>query len=210
MEEGDFPKQRRNLIVVSLLLLAALLWGAPVSKVSVAGVDLLIPDERRLSFYIWPFWLYCLWRYFQFFSLNPVRSAYQTSIVQVMRYAALLWLRRTYKDRLPSDTLKAADATFGRTDFGFRAVFTAPQPHQERIRKVAAPEAGDLTLEFREQEELRWVKPLAVLFALVRAHQVSDYLIPLGIAAAPAAYAAWLCVTTDPQPELLNSWSSGG
>ena len=62
---ASFVRQRRNLLVASLLLLAFLSTGAELSHLNVFGNQIDLKRPLLVSWPLWIAWAYLLWRYYQ-------------------------------------------------------------------------------------------------------------------------------------------------
>ncbi len=63
--QTQFVRQRRNLLVVSFLLLAFLSTGAELSHLNVFGNQIDLRRPLLVSWPLWIAWAYLLWRYYQ-------------------------------------------------------------------------------------------------------------------------------------------------
>ena len=64
-------RQRRNLIITSLIILFILYTDVQVSKISFFGIEFLTPKPEALMTVIWTIWLYFIIRYYQYLMVEP-------------------------------------------------------------------------------------------------------------------------------------------
>jgi len=63
--DDDLSKSRRNLIVISVLLLVFDMASISIAKVSVLGTELVVGNPRILPTLLWSIWAYMVLRYLQ-------------------------------------------------------------------------------------------------------------------------------------------------
>lgn len=75
---ADLLRQRRNLLVTSLVLTAINLAGATLKKdVSVLGASLEFANPERIVWGVWVLWFYFLVRYWQYLNEEPDLGIYE-------------------------------------------------------------------------------------------------------------------------------------
>ena len=65
--QEDLRRQRRNLIVMSLLLIFMKCGGMTINKKSVFGAEIVLSNVSVVYIFIWLIWGYFLIRYYQYF-----------------------------------------------------------------------------------------------------------------------------------------------
>lgn len=63
--DDNLSKSRRNLIIVSVLLIIFDVAAVSVAKVSVLGTELLVGNPKVVTLFLWVLWAYLLLRYLQ-------------------------------------------------------------------------------------------------------------------------------------------------
>jgi hypothetical protein len=69
--DDDLAKSRRNLIVLSVLLLIFDIASISIGKVSVLGTELVVGNAQILPTLLWSIWAYLLLRYVQLLGAQP-------------------------------------------------------------------------------------------------------------------------------------------
>lgn len=85
---ADLLRQRRNLIVVSMILLIFDFAHVKIGQVSVLGTQLLIGDAEILMYTAWALWAYFLLRYYQYWNAEPrrpIRTSYGEQMLHCSR-----------------------------------------------------------------------------------------------------------------------------
>src|SRR5690242_5439410 len=78
MNDNSFVRQRRNLIITSLLLLFALVYNFTLAELNILGNKLVMPESRPIAHFLWLPWFYFLCRYWQVFSYEQVLQVHST------------------------------------------------------------------------------------------------------------------------------------
>lgn len=81
-------RQRRGLIVTSVILCFMKYGGITINKISVLGVEILFANIHALYLFIWIIWLYFLIRYYQYFmqeGLTQIKSSYWNKFSELSR-----------------------------------------------------------------------------------------------------------------------------
>lgn len=92
-----FVRQRRNLLIISLVLLFAETSELSLSKLNIFGNELLIRNPMTVNYALWAAWFYWLVRYYQYFlhaqGRLEIREAYSNrlegSVRELVRKRAL-------------------------------------------------------------------------------------------------------------------------
>ena len=63
---SDLLRQRRNLILISSVLIIFDFARVSIAKISVLGTELLIGDAKTLMIFVWVVWAYAFLRYYQY------------------------------------------------------------------------------------------------------------------------------------------------
>lgn len=63
---SDLLRQRRNLILISVLLLAFVFLKIKVDKLSILGSEITVENPQGILVFVWIIWAYFLVRYYQF------------------------------------------------------------------------------------------------------------------------------------------------
>lgn len=64
-------RQRRNLIITSLIVIFILYTDVQISKISIFGIEIQTPKHETLMNSLWAIWIYFLIRYYQYLRIEP-------------------------------------------------------------------------------------------------------------------------------------------
>jgi len=64
-------RQRRNLIITSLIVIFILYTGVEISKITILGIEIETPKQQSLINSLWAIWGYFLVRYYQYLRIEP-------------------------------------------------------------------------------------------------------------------------------------------
>jgi hypothetical protein len=92
MEPADltgFIRQKRSLIIISLILLFYYTAGVEFEKITVSGAQMTIKNHNSIPHFLWTFWGYFFWRYYQYFNITTEekRRLSQSFINKLALYA---------------------------------------------------------------------------------------------------------------------------
>ena len=68
---GSLLRQRRNLILTSLILLFVIYTDVHISKINIFGIEFTAPKPETLITVLWLIWLYFLIRFYQYLRVEP-------------------------------------------------------------------------------------------------------------------------------------------
>ena len=186
LDEESYEKRRRNVIVVSLALLAALWANTTVGKLSVFGVEVNPPQHWPLWGYLGVLWVYFLWR---FVMLVPTaKGALQNAFDKVFQGHVESYLRKT----LPiqhGDRFVAYQGLSGQEPRTWGHWKVRPQ-----VVLTQKDTTGTRTTDVWQTIEgwTFWRMRLRTWFELsFTASPVTDHILPYAIAAVPLVYAFW-------------------
>lgn len=63
---GDLLRQRRNLMLISVLLLAFVFLKIKIDKLSIFGSEITVENPQGILIFVWILWAYFLVRFYQF------------------------------------------------------------------------------------------------------------------------------------------------
>lgn len=218
IREG-FIRQRRNLIIISLLLLFAETSELAVNKINVFGNDLTIANPVVVTLALVLAYLYWLYRYSVYFhDIGPkglAESVGQRLSKRVDRWARKKWDRdREWRDlrlkevfaKLAKDNPNVAvDRT--QTSRVIEGSTLGPNDEFTNIQAQVRIMLYDLTDENRQTNlterrtefiitgyDAVLLRVRAILYVLIRTRIFSEYYLPFFIALAPLAYWLWKTV----------------
>jgi hypothetical protein len=130
-----FNRQRRNLIVVSILLLfSQFAGGLTLKEINVFGNKTELGNPIEIETILWVGFTYLLWRYYQYFHYSEDKGTVVGEFFlrrQIYLKATLgkfpvykNWIRETYTDK-PIDGKKIKDIQMGNIDIHKQLVFSS-------------------------------------------------------------------------------------
>jgi hypothetical protein len=181
--DAGFIRQRRNLIIVSLSLLAALHYGLTLERINLLGNETRLPGPHSVAGFLWWFWAYFLWRYWTAFMDIEDRGI-------VRKYEDLVWRRlqtvgaRWYK----GEGIRLHPGS----QFGFVAllqggVFRKPVL-QVNIKRDK--QRDDVVTESYPVRPLTlwWHIVMGLVSLVFQTSKISEFIIPYFFALAPVVY----------------------
>lgn len=199
VDSPAFVRQRRNLIVTSVVLFIAMTTNLTITKLNFFGLDGTISRPVSIVPYLWGLCVYFLWRYWIAFS-----ATHETSTVQ--RYIAI---KKTFLE--PVAVAKVMKQFEGRSNIryvsgeapGLRAWMPHPEELVEPKGVVVLISTNVLEEGTASQKnfrleispwELRWAKARTIWNMIATADEFSEYYLPFVVAAVPLVLAIgrWL------------------
>ena len=104
----DLRRQRRNLIIMCLLLLFMKYGGVTINKLSVFGAEIILSNVLAIYVVLWLIWLYFLVRYSQYFwqeGLTILKSAIREATKTFCSPKVAELARRNYKPSIYNLTM---------------------------------------------------------------------------------------------------------
>jgi hypothetical protein len=188
MDEDGFIRQRRNLIVVSLLLLFADALGFQFNEINVLGNRVELLEPVQVSPFLWVMWLYLLIRYWIAF-----RESNAQLFVDFMRG----YVGRSVTDRVLDDARRRLQdvPNVVRNENGpIAGVDDAPWRRLTARGRISyhtkegqgtARKGMDIHLS---PHAMLWFYTRGVLVATFSRSIVSEYYLPFVVAAAPVVW----------------------
>jgi hypothetical protein len=211
-EDQTYEKRRRNLIGASLVLFAAIASDARFTKMSLLGIEVSTSVDVLVAYWIVPFYLYFLLRYWQKWEFRSFSDDYK----KVLYEASMRYVERVVKPRysagVPSQPSNHEPSRPFKGSVNFTPVVSVGrgQCDYSLIRTTYA-DADNRTVVEQATLENGKLPPLPLSAAHCRALWTSvvqknvgtEHIFPFLIAAAPPLYALyrWLSPT---MPELLG------
>lgn len=186
-----YIRQRRNLFIISLVLLFVETSNLTLPKLNVFGNELLIKDPIAVNYALWWAWFYWLVRYLQY--LGHVRGLSELWDVYSGRLDS--WVRELVRRRAilkcqSPESYYFKDITS--KSFGLWCVLHGenipvegpPRSHREEDRTTIL-NFGDLLLP----------RIRAWIFVIFGTRSATEYVLPIIVALAPGVYWAyqWIC-----------------
>lgn len=171
-------RQRRNFLLVSGLLAAFIFLNVEFSEIQIFGVKFIIHNKDNLIWILFGWWLYLLWRYFQYHSALQVRTTDQKYFWFVHKLASPYVKRaakRAYPDCISLDNanyIEVETKSLFVSRFKGKLLFATKNPALNDYREAPF-----------EMPRLWFFMAHVFAFPLVifHDHSVSDYLLPYAI-----------------------------
>jgi hypothetical protein len=198
VDSPAFVRQRRNLILASLLLAFAQSTHLTIERVNLFGISGRIDEPVSTVPYLWVVWLYFLWRYWQAFwafARNPTKERYRKLkkkyVEAVARKKALL-------------QFEGKKVEVSRTSKNGKVEPDAWMPHDEEIKTptgatvtmvtnvVGDPQTGQKNIDVElSAGEMRMARLKAKLELVFTSNELSEFYLPYAIAAIPILVFVW-------------------
>ncbi len=193
MGEG-LLRQRRNLMIASILLWIMKYGGVTFSKVSFVGFDIAFKNSNALILAIWIAFAYFLFRYYQYFSDEGVKNL-QSVFSQAIQNKCAPIIRSLVEEKFPAS----------HAPFGYRYDFLKQNAW---IYKGNTLNNGGHNSTPFELPIARWKLWKGIMSAIMdsvfRNSVVTDYLLPLVV----ACFVLYYCGVDDWKGSFLNFFSN--
>jgi len=199
--QRTFRAERRNLLLVSVVLFLVEYSDLQFEKINVLGNEAKLGDPRVLHFLLWVFWLYFLWRYYQHFrelreavDAPAIRNVYQQKLMDILtptvhqRYKQLFEPSSTYLNRgSPKFSFTRSAQWRFHSLWHITANLAARADYKLENGAFAqdAEKALDIELNWKD---LLWPQIKATVFILKNVSQVTEYYLPFFVASILVLY----------------------
>ncbi|SRR5258708_1412931 len=193
-----FIRQRRNLMIVSLVLLFTEVAGVTITEVNVFGTKLTVSNPAAVNYALWGGYFYWLWRYYVYFHDLDDKGFLAAYWGRMSERVAQLAFRQLLQNAQFIERAHGRKAVLGKpaacsfqSSFRFVAniIVFFTEADQTNIRPV--PEVVNFNdIEVTARVPLLISHARAWMYVLTRTHLPSEYLLPYLVAAAPVVYAA--------------------
>jgi hypothetical protein len=189
IREG-FKRQRRNLMIVSVVLLFAQTSGITINKLNVFGNELEIPNPIVINRWLWVLWGYWLWRYYNFYhdmgGKGFARERHKVLNDLVPKY----FFRKLLRNTIPLAYPNREGAKFYGVDiYGYR-----PFSYDLLVKIQFADDSIEGfkdVISLRNPEDrvpLILMNVRALVHIVLHTHLFSEYILPYILAALPLIY----------------------
>lgn len=120
---AGFLRQRRNVLLISILMPLFVLSGAQVEKINLLGTVIQVDDSRVILWGIFMFFVYALWRYWQYYEAEGFGLALRSAYRKYNHKAELAYYQERIKSRIQVFEPKTVYSEFSR----IRKPYTQPQ-----------------------------------------------------------------------------------
>jgi len=188
-----FEKQRRNLILVSIILAAYICLGVELKKVSILGNTFDINNTENIETFIWVLFAYLLIRYYQFYRIINNSDFLTVINTSMQKYVPLVALSNFRKQDIKRVKEEHPDGFNFKYNIKQHEVYTTyPWLWSLKISGHInwEQEHGGGTQQFNEVEftisgkQLLWSKFKAYFNAYFHTPYITEYLLPFMVAIA--------------------------
>ncbi|MBI3479386.1 MAG: hypothetical protein HY016_03375 [Nitrosomonadales bacterium] len=184
-----FVRQRRNLVLVSFVLLISLMFHVQLQKFNVLGNEFPFTEPHRASTMLWPLWLYWLIRYFQAFNevgLQQLLSSFSGRFAMSIQNFVAARLKGgnadIYQQAQKTNPLGQLRLTMVRTIGKYEYLFAVDVYDNETKSGTGL---GEQSMKLKGGEVFR-LRIGTGLWVTVFTTAITEYILPFIIAAAPA------------------------
>lgn len=200
-QDGGFVRQRRNLLIVSLVLLFSEISSLSIEKLNVLGNELSIGEPRAVSGALWILGVYWLWRFYTY-SRPRVANAISGTIYHRVEeiclptaIATVLRLHPHFRERFGE--LPDLEPKFEITNYTFYGQMRDYLDMEVEISKNAGTPTRAISQSLGKTRlritgsELASLRIRAWIHMIIHTQQFSDYLLPYVLFYLPVVYAAY-------------------
>ncbi len=193
VDSPAFVRQRRNLIVASLVLAIAMQTNLTINKLSFLGLEGSISAPVSTVPYLWALCAYFLWRYWiAFVASHRVSTVDRYKLVKkkFLETLAVAKVGETFSGRRVARTWMPHEGEEGTTREGATVLMVVDTAEQDgaggRIQRN--------TEVVLSPWEFRWVRTRTIVHLIATADEFSEYYLPFAIAALPLVIALVRCL----------------
>lgn len=195
VDSPGFIRQRRNLILASLVLAFAQSTQLTIHKLSFFGAEGTIDAPVSTIPFLLVLWLYFLWRYWQAFNAvrkKPTKNLYREVKKILLERIAVKRALIPYRDKQPPLLLGERRAWMPHgdeepTDQGAKVIVVANIAEQS---STAARSQKNIEVAF-SHSEMRMIRARSILRLIITTDEFSEYYLPFVIATIPFLVWIW-------------------
>lgn len=189
MDEEDFHKQRRNLILISFVVIFYNITGSHLTKLNVLGNEIVITNLNIMPGLLSIILFYVLLRYCQYLHLIKDKG-FRTTLIEATQKSIATWLFNKYvksKHERYFETLK-----HGYEFFRPFAIVRKTRPWEiSTLLRVFygdyKTDSGNFDVDLKLTRAMYCIcKADAYLYLVLRTHLITEYVFPLMLAFAAA------------------------
>jgi len=211
VDSPGFIRQRRNLILASLVLAFAQGTQLTIHKLSFFGAEGTISAPVSTVPFLFVLWIYFLWRYWQAFNAlarKPTKNRYREIKKTLLERIAVKRGLAPYRDNQP----RLIEGTSGKphawmphdeeelTDQGAKVLLVTNMAKQPITGVPSSQKHLEVHLD---HSEMRQIRARSILHLILTADEFSEYYLPFVIAAIPFLVWIWQMSPSVKQIERL-------
>lgn len=204
IREG-FRRQRRNLLIVSLVLLFSETAELTISELNLFGNVVHLANPATITYALWVAYLYWLWRYYTYFHDLSNRNILATYRYRLYELIKQIGFRKLCRDSVVTKRLNQTDViTIDRNTTIANTMLIPRSLTRFEIRvKLYGTKASGYSGEIDNIDFFYIKAPMSIIAAHVvawghvffRTSLVSEYLLPFCIALLPVGYKLYVITT---------------
>jgi len=167
---SDLLRQRRNLILISSVLIVFDFAKVSITKISVLGTELLIGDAQVLMTFVWIVWVYAFLRYYQY-----LRAEGDLKILAVFKGGVTAKVNAYVFRQLKKDSI-AGTIAHSRVGFRWKYSILEYAPARGADKEISS---GDLPLH-----KMIWWAIGSGFNVAIHTPKATDHILPLLLAIA--------------------------
>lgn len=200
VDSPAFVRQRRNLILASLVLAFAQVTNLTIERLNLFSISGRIDEPVSTVPFLWVVWGYFLWRYWQAFwafPRNPTKDRFKTLKKKYVQALA----RRRALTQFEGQKIELSGSRNGKMELD------AWMPHDEEIKTptgasvtmvtnvLGDPNTGQRNVEVElSAHDMRVANLKAKLELALTSNEVSEFYLPYAIALIPVGVCVWQAI----------------
>ncbi len=203
MDEEGFVRQRRNLIVVSVLLLFADALAFRFAEINIVGNRVELAEPVRVTPFLWAVWIYLLLRYWQAFKEHGGESftSFMKGYIGGSATNFVIEQAQTRLERTPNIVRHQNRPNVVINDLPHPGLYARARIGYEiRQGELAVRNEMELTISW---PRMLWFYIRGALVSTFNRSIVSEKYLPFAFAFAPLAYALYTWRWGDVSPDCL-------
>ena len=176
-------RQRRNLIITSLIVIFILYTGVEISKITIFGIEIETPKQQSLVNSLWAIWGYFLIRYYQYLRIEPDTGFWDICIYKAKINIAIMVDRQIHNEIELGTRIKRSVMLQNMEKKSFLK--------WEYVIKDYSPEKGvEEEIKRIEINSYKFIIPIfkGVLDTIINTAKFSDNVFPVLLALSTASY----------------------
>jgi len=202
-QNSGFIRQRRNLMIISLVLLFSEVTELKIEKLSAFGTELKIGEPQAVNWALWVAGVYWLWRFYQY-SRPIFKGTIQGAIYQRTQETSLpVVLKKVLRENpnflerledVPAEpTISIKESSFWGQGRDYLEVQISLYKEAVSPRATATQSLGDHKIRLTGSD-LRPLRRRAWFYLIVHTTLFTDLILPYVLFGLPVVYAGYIAV----------------
>lgn len=185
-----FNRQRRNLMIVSLVLLFAQTTGLTIKKISFFGNEVDLPGPISATHWLWVFWGYWFWRYYAFFRDLGNKGIKQRAKVRILHLVERYYKKKVHRTKKGQKYKDLKNPTFHISKI-FQPKRFEYKIHVNVSEGTTHYEGFEDSVSFDNPNERRSLSIIFIrswIYVLFNTHVFLEYIFPFLLGISPLIY----------------------